>query len=70
MNDNKEDVEMATITDTMYDRFTLNEEEVDRIIATPRTEIPEVNVFNDIMLSKKERIAHAANILKKRKCKS
>ncbi|WP_230129808.1 hypothetical protein [Bacillus sp. CECT 9360] len=61
---------MATSTDKLYERFTLNEDEVDKIIATPRTKIPEVNVFNDIMLSKKERIAHAANILKRRKCKS
>ncbi|MFK4388807.1 hypothetical protein ABH916_000735 [Peribacillus frigoritolerans] len=57
-------------TTTMDERFTLNEKELDQIIATPRTVIPEVNVFNDIMLSKKERIAHAANILKRRKCKS
>ncbi|MED4687412.1 hypothetical protein [Peribacillus frigoritolerans] len=57
-------------TTTMDERFTLNEKELDQIIATPRTKIPEVNIFNDIKLPKKERIAHAANILKNRKCKS
>ncbi|WP_142383385.1 hypothetical protein [Bacillus sp. V3-13] len=57
-------------TSTLYERFTLNESEVKQIISTPRTQITEINVFNDVKLTKEERVAHSANILKSRKCRS
>lgn len=67
MSDDKEEKEMATEVLEQY--FTLNEEEANKILKTPRTIIKENNIFNDIHLTKKERIAHAANILSSRKCK-
>jgi len=63
----KEDVEMAT--ETIFQRFTLDEEASKKIISSPRTKIKHSNVFNDIKLNKSERIANAAKILNSRKCK-
>jgi hypothetical protein len=63
----KEEVEMAT--ETINNRFTLNEEESKKIIASPRTKIKESNVLNDIKLNKSERIANASRILNSRKCR-
>lgn len=63
----KEDVEMAT--ETIFQRFTLDEEASKKIISSPRTKIRHTNVFNDIKLNKSERIANAARILNSRKCK-
>lgn len=63
----KEDVEMAT--ETIFQRFTLDEEAAKKIISSPHTKIRHTNVFNDIKLNKSERIAHAAKILNSRKCK-
>lgn len=62
-----DDVEMAT--ETIFQRFTLDENESRKILSTPRTRINETNVFNDIKLSKKERMANAKRILNSRKCK-
>jgi hypothetical protein len=56
-------------TSTIHERFTLDEASAQKIISTPRTVLRETNVFNDIKLNTKERIAHAAKILKSRKCK-
>ncbi|MCM3732745.1 hypothetical protein M3196_13910 [Fictibacillus nanhaiensis] len=61
------DDEMAT--STLYEKFTLTEATANKILETSRTILPEINVFNDIKLNEKDRIAHAANILKSRKCK-
>lgn len=47
-------------------RFTLDEEAAKKIISSPRNKIRNVNVLNDIKLTKSERIAKAANILKSR----
>ncbi|WP_243290350.1 hypothetical protein [Bacillus sp. FJAT-47783] len=58
---------MATVTS--QDRFVINESSAQKILSTPRTVIKESNVFNDIKMNNKERIAHAANVLKSRKCK-
>lgn len=63
----KEDVKMAT--ETIFERFTLDEEASKKIISSPRTKIRHTNVFNDIKLKKSERIANAARILNSRKCK-
>ncbi|HHW37974.1 MAG TPA: hypothetical protein GXX18_12135 [Bacillales bacterium] len=62
-----DDVEMAT--ETIYERFTIDENESRKIISTPRTKINETNVFNDIKLNRKERMANARRILNSRKCK-
>jgi hypothetical protein len=64
---NREDFEMAT--ETIYERFTLNEEDSRKIISSPRTKIKESNVLNDIKLTREERLANAARILNSRKCK-
>lgn len=63
----EEDVEM--VTETIFERFTLDEEASKKIISSPRTKIRKTNVFNDIKLNKSERIANAARILNSRKCK-
>ena len=64
---NREDFEMAT--ETIYERFTLNEEDSRKIISSPRIKIKESNVLNDIKLTREERLANAARILNSRKCK-
>jgi hypothetical protein len=64
---NREEKDMAT--ETLKRNYTLNEHEAQKILSTPRTIIKQSNVFNDIHLSKKERVAYAKNILKSRKCK-
>lgn len=63
----KEDIEMAT--ETIFERFVLDEKATEKIISSPRTKIKQTNVFNDIKLNKSERIANAARILSSRKCK-
>lgn len=67
MSDDKGEKDMAT--EVLEREYTLNEQEASKILNTPRTIIKEINIFNDIYLAKNERIAHAANILKSRKCK-
>ena len=64
---NKEGDKMAT--STLYENFTLNETQAKKILSTPPTKLSEINIFNDIKLNPQERIAHAANILKSRRCK-
>lgn len=61
----KENKKMAT--NAIDKHFTLNEQTAKKILMTPRTKLPEINVFNDITLRKSDRISHAANILKSRK---
>ncbi|MDW0113122.1 hypothetical protein QT711_07980 [Sporosarcina saromensis] len=56
-------------TETIFQRFTLDEEASRKIITTPRTQIRHTNTFNDIKLTKSERIANVAKILNYRKCK-
>ncbi|MFB6468862.1 hypothetical protein ACE38V_19075 [Cytobacillus sp. Hz8] len=56
-------------TETIFQRFTLDEETSKKIISTPHTKIKQTNVFNDIKLNKSERLANAARILNSRKCK-
>ncbi len=67
MRRRKGEKEVATVTS--QDRFVINESSAQKILSTPRTVIKESNVFNDIKMNNKERIAHAANVLKSRKCK-
>jgi hypothetical protein len=63
--DNEEEKKLAThALDTTY---TLNEREAKKILETPRKRISESNIFNDLKLSRTERIQHAANILNSRK---
>lgn len=63
--DDKEEDELATqVLETQY---TLNEQEAIQILETPLKSITETNVFNDINLSRADRIKHAANILNSRK---
>lgn len=45
--------------------WTLNEEQVKKIVETEPIKVPESKVFNDIHLSKEERIKHAKEILEK-----
>jgi hypothetical protein len=63
----KEENEMAT--ETIFNRYTLNESESKKIISAPRTTISDSNVFNDVKLNKTDRISNAARILDSRKCK-
>ncbi|MEW9053044.1 MAG: hypothetical protein AB2392_17925 [Neobacillus sp.] len=56
-------------TETIFNRYTLNESEAKKIISAPRTTISDSNVFNDVKLNKSDRIANAARILDSRKCK-
>lgn len=62
-----DDVEMAT--ETIYERFTIDENESRKIISTPSTKINETNVFNDTKLNRKERMANARRIINSRKYK-
>lgn len=65
--DKRGDDKMAT--STLYEKFTLTEVTANKILEASRTILPEINLFNDIKLNETDRIAHAANILKSRKCK-
>ena len=67
MESDKEEDEMAVLA--MNEQFILDEQAARRIISTSPSKLPKSNEFNDLYLSDKERIAHAANILKSRKCK-
>ncbi len=51
----------------MSDNFKITDAQVQQIIDTPRTLIEGSDVFNDIILPKKERIEHARKILDYRK---
>ena len=50
-------------------KWTLNDEEVSQIINTPKAELEEIEVFNDINLTKSERVHYAAKIIESRKNK-
>ncbi|MEK5107206.1 hypothetical protein MHI57_10680 [Cytobacillus sp. FSL K6-0129] len=54
-------------TQVLETQYTLNEQEAIQILETPLKSITETNVFNDINLSRADRIKHAANILNSRK---
>ena len=61
----KEEQEMAT--ETLCKHYTINEEEANLILNTKPIKIKESGIFNDLNLSKRERLAHAASILNSRK---
>jgi hypothetical protein len=61
----KEEKDMAT--KALDTNFTLNESEAMEIIRAPRRMIKESKIFNDIKLSRDEKIKHASNILNSRK---
>lgn len=67
MQEKQEGKEMAT--STLYKKFSLNEEDVQKLISTPIKTIKESNVFNDIKLNEKDRVAHATKIMASRKWK-
>lgn len=67
MESDKEENEMVFLA--MNEQYILDEQAARRIISTSPIKLPKSNEFNDLYLSDKERIAHAANILKSRKCK-
>ena len=67
MCNSKEVKKMATTT--MFDTLPLNEEQAQKIIATPPKKLAQSTVFNDLTLPESERIAHAAKVLASRKCK-
>lgn len=46
------------------EEWTLNEEQINKIIETKPRKIPESTVFNDLSLPKEERIKHASMILR------
>ena len=50
-------------------RFVLNEHEIAQILDTTSKNIKQSNTFNDLQLTKGERIAHASSILKSNKWK-
>ncbi|MDQ0221433.1 hypothetical protein [Peribacillus cavernae] len=52
---------------TLYDTFSINESDAQKIISTPKTKLPESNTFNDLKLKTPDRISHAAKILNSRK---
>ena len=53
----------------LTNRFVLNEHEIAQILDTPSKKIKQSNTFNDLQLTKEERIAHASSILKSNKWK-
>lgn len=64
----KEVNKMAVFTLT-NENYILDEQAAKKIISAAPVKIDKSNEFNDLYLSDKERIAHASNILKSRKCK-
>ncbi|WP_158701661.1 hypothetical protein [Lentibacillus sp. Marseille-P4043] len=54
-------------TKALETNYTLNEYEAKEILMTPRKLIKESHIFNDINLSREEKIKHAASILKSRR---
>ncbi len=50
-------------------KFVFNEDEIAQILNTPRKKFKQSNTFNDLQLTKEERIAHASSILKSNKWK-
>ncbi|WP_404430730.1 hypothetical protein [Sutcliffiella horikoshii] len=62
-NEEEKDVASSTINK----RFTVSESEVQKILSTPSTKLPTNTTFNDLQLTKEERIAHASTILNSRK---
>lgn len=49
--------------------YTLNESEAKMIAETPRRKVVETGIFNDLDLSKSDRIKRATEILKNRNLK-
>jgi len=62
---NKEEDDMATFT--LDATYTLNESEAKMIAETPRRKVVETGIFNDLDLSKSDRIKRAASILDSRR---
>lgn len=65
--DKGDEKDMAT--ETILKPFYLDEEMAKKIISAPRTVIKESGVYNDLKVSKSERLANAKRILNSRKCK-
>ena len=63
----KEDGKMTT--ETISQRFSLDEEASRKIIFSPRTIIKNTGILNDLKLDKTERMANAERVLNKRRCK-
>ena len=63
----KEDGKMTT--ETISQRFSLDEEALRKIISSPRTIIKNTGILNDLKLDKTERMANAERVLNKRRCK-
>ena len=62
-----EEDEKDMATKTLDTKFTLNESEAMEILKTSRRVIKESNIFNDIKLSRTEKVKHASDILESRK---
>ncbi|RBP06177.1 hypothetical protein [Rossellomorea aquimaris] len=56
-------------TETISQRFSLDEEASRKIISSPRTIIKNTGILNDLKLNKTERMANAERVLNKRRCK-
>ena len=56
-------------TSTLYEKFTLDESAAQKLVSTPITKVKETNVFSDINLNEKERVAYATKLLASRKWK-
>ncbi|MDN3451661.1 hypothetical protein QMA09_15790 [Planococcus sp. APC 3906] len=56
-------------TSTLYEKFILDEAAAQKLISTPATKVKETNVFSDINLNEKERVARATKLLASRKWK-
>ena len=53
----------------LTEQYVLDEKAAKKIVSTPPVKLSKSNVFNDLDLIDEERIAHAYNILKSRKCR-
>lgn len=63
--ENEEEKDMAT--KALDTNFTLNESEAIEILRAPRRTIKESTIFNDLKLSREEKVKHASKILNSRK---
>jgi hypothetical protein len=67
VGDDREEIDMSALA--LNERYILDEEAAKKILTTPAVKLPKSNEFNDLYLSDKERIAHALNVIKGRKCR-
>ncbi|XYY59562.1 hypothetical protein ACNSPU_16910 [Bacillus velezensis] len=59
MRDGKKEEEEDMATRELLDTYTLNDEEVTKILNTPKKIVPESGIFSDLTLKRKDRIEHA-----------